>query len=866
MLSSQDHKQVQEKWSKKWELTELLYKAIDFSNKPKKYILVEYPYPSAAGLHMGHCRNYSMLDTYARYYRHKGFNVLYPMGWDSFGLPTYNYAVKVGRAPQDVSKENVAVFKRQLQSLGLSFDWSREVDTSAPSYYKWTQWIFIKLYESWYDSNFKRIDGGRGAARPVADLPIPKEIKGKGLRAIKEYQDQFRLAYKSKMPVSWCPKCKQGLANEEVLENGTHERCGTLVESKMLEQWILRITAYAERLLTDLSMVDYPAGVKTAQIDWIGKKTGIINFYKVVGKENLTIDCFTTTPVNYGATFIVVSPEYSKLWEIVTPENKEAVQQYVMAAKNKPEHERENKDKTGVFTGTYVLNDLTGKEIPVYVADFVLAGTGTGAVQGCPGHDLRDFEFAKKHNLPIVRVVIGEDGDSSDITMSEQIVSRGMKGTMTNSDFLNGLSFEEGMIKTMDYLEEKRFGKRVTIYKLHDWIFSRQHYWGEPTPMVFCEQCGWSPIDVMSLPVELPNLPDYTIGENGESPLERAEDWKIAKCPTCGGKATRETDVMPNWAGSNWYFLRYLDPKNKEKLVDKNKADYWMPVDIYDGGSEHVTLHLLYSRFIYKFLYDLGVAPGAEPYAKRRIHGVVLGSDGKKMSKSVGNVINPDEIVEKYGADVVRMYVMFMGPYDGLMPWSEKTLMGVKRFLDKLYKFTGKMVKDTSLEHQNGEREPNNASNSTQNGEVKIAIMKLAKRIGEDIEQLKFNTAIAALMEFMNNFENSVWNNDQIRNFLVIIAPFAPFFASEAWENLVKEGEVHLESWPIIEERLLHEEIIEIPVMVNGKVRSRLKISANASQEEVEKLALKDDSVKKFTEQGIKKKIYIPKKAINLVV
>jgi len=826
-----------------------LGRAEDFSKKPKKYALVELPYPSGDGLHMGHCWNYTLFDAYSRFYRLRGFNVLYPMGWDAFGLPAYNHAVKVGRSPQEVVQESVKTFKRQLMDLGLSFDWERVIDTTDPSYYKWTQWIFIQLYEHWFDPNFARRDGGKGMARPIADLPITADVKKQGDLAVKTYQDGFRLAYKKKMPVAWCPKCKTGLANEEVLADNTHERCGTKVEERELEQWMLRITAYAERLIADLDTVDFPNGVKAAQREWIGKSRGIIIDYHVVGSDQV-VSCFTTTPVNFGATFIVVAPEYKGLETLVTAENKKVVQQYIKEAKAKSDIDRVGaKEKTGVFTGSYVLNHVTNKQIPVWVADFALVNVGTGAVQGCPAHDQRDFEFAHKYNIPIDRVVVGEDGDTSPVTRKEQLIEKGMKGKMINSDFLNGIDFAEAMSKTMDYFEEKGWGKRVTMYKFHDWIFSRQHYWGEPTPMVKCEKCGWNPLPMKDLPVVLPKLDDYRMGEDGSSPLEKASEWIKTTCPNCGGPAKRETDVMPNWAGSNWYFLRYLDPHNKEKLVDFNIASYWMPVDLYYGGQEHVTLHLLYSRFIYKFLYDLGAVPQTEPYAMRRNHGMILGADNRKMSKSWGNIVNPDGVVSKFGADAVRLYMMFIGPYDAVVPWSDRAVSGVARFVTKLHNMLSKSIE---------------CAGDKKVGAPVVGLEQLKKKIASDIENLKFNTIVSALMKFYNTNENATWTDKDLEQFVVVLSPFVPFLAEEMWEKLGKKGSVHQQEW-VMDDTASEIELIEIPVMVSGKVRARLSVAISDTEEKVVSVAMSITEVQKHLPNGHKKVVYVPGKAVNFV-
>lgn len=854
-----DFAAVQKKWNKKWE-TLGLARAENFSKKPKKYALVELPYPSAAGLHMGHCWNYTLFDAYSRFYRLQGYNVLYPMGWDSFGLPTYNHAVKVGRDPHEVSSENVQIFKRQLKELGLGFDWEREIDTSSPDYYKWTQWIFIQMYEHWYDPAFQRKDGGIGMARPISDLPIPAEVKKGGIKSVKEYQDSYRLAFKAKMPVAWCPKCKTGLANEEVLGDNTHERCGTVVEERELEQWMLRITAYAERLLSDLDTVDFPNGVKAAQRNWIGKKTGVNITYDIVTEKDEKVGevtCFTTRPdTNFGATFVVVAPEHPILKELASRIDKQtyqAIEEYRKKAqsKTKLEREAEGKKKTGVATGLYCLNQLTGTKMPLCVSDFVLMDFGTGAVVGVPGHDKRDFQFAEVMGLPVLRVVVNENEDTSEITSLSQVQEA--KGTMINSGFLNGLDIHEATRVITDYLEEKGWGKKITMYKFHDWVFSRQHYWGEPTPMVYCDDCGWNPVPMKALPVTLPKLDDYRMGEDGSSPLEKATSWITTQCPCCGKQAKRETDVMPNWAGSNWYYLRYLDPHNKEKLVDFNIAKYWMPLDIYYGGQEHVTLHLLYSRFVYKFLYDLGSVPGAEPYQMRRNHGIILGPDNRKMSKSWGNVVNPDQVVEKFGADTVRLYMMFIGPYDSVTPWSDKAVVGVARFVSRLYKTLQdkiEMVKDS----------PDKASS----GEV-VDFGKLASKISFDIENLKFNTVVSSLMEFLNKNEKVIWTDSDIEQFLILLSPFTPYLSEELWEKLGKTGSVHSQQLVISAESGSGVEIVEIPVMVNGKVRARLSVTIDEIEDKVVNVAMTITEVKKFLPNGHKKVVYVPGKAVNFV-
>ncbi len=844
-----DFAAIQKKFNEKW-LTLDFWKAQDFSKKPKKYVLIEFPYPSAAGLHMGHCWNYSVMDVYARYHRAKGYNVLYPIGWDAFGLPTYNYAVKVGRDPHEVQAENVQTFKRQVVDLGTSFDWTREVDTSDPQYYKWTQWIFGQLFEHYYDENFKRRDGGVGQARPIADLPIPAEIKAQGKLAVKEYQDKFRLAYKAKMPVSWCPKCKTGLANEEVTPKNTHERCDTPVEQRDLEQWMFRITAYGDRLLEDLEKIDYTSSMKKAQINWIKRSYGVNITYRVKDTAH-EVQVFTTRPeTNFGATFITCAPdgEFVKKYLQEFP-NKEEVEKYVSEALQKTSFERESegRTKTGVFTGWYAINQLTGFEMPIFIGDFVIGSYGTGALVGVPGHDLRDFEFAQAMgNVKIIRVI--DSGDTSEITKIEQVQED--DGIIMNSDFLNGLSIEDARERIMNYLVEKGYGQKTKSYRFRDWVFSRQHYWGEPTPMVYCEQCGWNALPVTELPVKLPKLNDYHMGEDGSSPLERAEDWKQATCPECHGKAVRETDVMPNWAGSNWYYLRYMDPKNNEKLVNPTVAEYWNAVDMYYGGQEHITLHVLYSRFIHKFLYDLGVINYAEPYARRVHHGIILGPDNRKMSKSLGNVVNPDEVVSKYGADVVRMYMMFIGPYDSVTPWSDKAVVGVQRYVERLYNFLLKQQKNAF----DGE------------SMLKADLAKIANKVATDIENLKFNTTVAALMEFLNKYEQSSLTKTEIRSLLVVLAPITPYLADEMWEKFGFEGSVHDQLWPEFDLSQFSIEKTEIPVMVNGKLRGKIDVLPNESQDEVVSRINENAEIKKFIETGLKKVIYVPGKAINFVV
>jgi len=800
---------IEPKWQKRWE-EEGLYRAIDFDKRQKFYVLIEFPYPSGSGLHVGHIRSWSAMDAYSRKKRMEGKNVLYPIGWDAFGLPAENYALKMRVHPSTIVPKNIERFKKQCKSLGLSFDWSREINTTDPKYYKWTQWIFLKFFE-----------------------------KG--------------LTYQADVPVNWCPSCKTNLADEEVLLDGTHERCGTKTQKRMQKQWLLKITKYADRLLEDLKLVDYSQKIAIQQINWIGKKEGINIKYQIENSK-YQIECFTTRPdTNFGATFIVVGPEHPLILKITKEKHKKVVKEYINASVRKSEVERiaEGRKKTGVFTGSYAINDLNKRKMPIWVSDFVLGNVGTGAVVGVPGHDIRDFEFARSFKLPIIRVVVGKDGDRSPITKASQVQEE--EGTMINSDFLNGLDIHEATKKIMDYIEEKGWGKRVTVYHLRDWVFSRQHYWGEPIPIVHCKKCGAVSVPEKDLPVELPFLKEYEPTGTGESPLALAKDWLKVKCPECGGKARRETDTMPNWAGSNWYFLRYLDPGNDSALADKKKMDYWMPVDIYQGGFEHTTLHLLYSRFVYKFLFDIGVVPNPEPYAKRRSHGIVLGRDGRKMSKSFGNIINPDEIINKFGADTLRIYEMFMGPFDQTVLWSEESVEGCFRFLKRAWVLCLTKISDKSVSVKSLSK-----------------LHRTIKKVTEDIDNLKYNTAIASLMEYYNflSKEQNI-SKDEVKTFLLLICPFAPHFSEELWHALNFQDSIHKASWPSFKEEYLAEKIFAIAVQINGKTRDVLRVdSAHINdQQKIEETARKSQRVQKYlNKRKIKDIVYIKGKVINFVL
>lgn len=801
-------KDIEKKWQDRWFATDM-YHAKDFDSKEKYYLLVEFPYPSGDSMHMGHARNYTEMDSIARLRRMLGQNVLYPMGWDAFGLPTENYAIKVKRPPQEITKENIATFTRQLKAMGFSFDWSREVNTTDPNYYKWTQWIFLKLYE-----------------------------KG--------------LAYKAEMPINWCPKCKVGCANEEVID-GKHERCGTVVELKNLNQWVLKITEYADRLADELDETDYWESIKVRQRNWIGRKTWYDIEYLVEGTD-IKLKVSTTRPdTQFGSTFVVIAPDaeiVSKLLKYILREKKGAVLEYIENSKKKTDEERvaEHLEKTGVDTGLGCRNSITGEVLPIYLADFVLSTVGTGMVVGVPAHDKRDFEFATKYGLPVIRVIEGPDGDRSEIDSVDKVYED--EGVVFNSDFIDGMKSEDAREKMGEYIKEKGIGDVVIRYNLRDWIFSRQHYWGEPIPIVHCEKCGMVPVPEDQLPIKLPEVESYEPTDTGESPLASITEWVNTKCPKCGGDAKRETDTMPNWAGSSWYYLRYTDSHNDKEFADMEKMKYWMPIDHYEGGSEHVTLHLLYSRFWHKVLFDLGLVPGIEPYKKRTIHGVVLGEGGVKMSKSLGNVITPDRLLEQYGADVTRAYLMFMGPYEGDVVWSTEAINGVRRFVGKFFSFllnAWERKDDSQLESSD--------------------VAKLVKKVESDILNFKFNTSISALMQFYNSNVNSTFSTSDIEKLILTIAPILPHIAEEIWEKTGHEFSVHTQPWPTIDERLLVDESIDIPVQANGKLRGKITIPSEATEQEVIEILKGEEFFATLTSgKEPKKIIYVPQKIVSIVL
>lgn len=793
--------EIEKKWQDSWDARNVFAADNDYT-KEKFYALVEFPYPSGAGLHVGHPRPYTAMDIVARKKRLQGFNVLFPMGWDAFGLPTENYAIKNHIHPEIVTKNNVARFKSQLKSLGLSFDWNREINTTDPEYFKWTQWIFLQLFK-----------------------------KG--------------LAYKKEMSVNWCTSCKVVLANEEVV-NGVCERCGGEVVHKVKSQWMLKITEYAQRLIDDLDLVDYIDRVKISQKNWIGRSTGAeVNFGTTAGDM---LKIYTTRPDTlYGATYMVISPEhpYIEKWADRI-KNMDAIREYQQVAARKSDFERTEvvKEKTGVrIDGVCGINPVNDTEIPIFVSDYVLMTYGTGAIMAVPAHDTRDWEFAKKFELPIIEVVKGGDVEKEAFTDCET-------GIMVNSGILDGLSVEEAKKKIIDWLYENKKGEPKVNYKLRDWVFSRQRYWGEPIPIVHCDKCGFVPLDESELPLTLPKVDSYEPTENGESPLAAMTDWVNTTCPHCGGPAKRETDTMPQWAGSSWYFMRYCDPHNKEALASREALDYWLPVDWYNGGMEHTTLHLLYSRFWHKFLYDIGVVGAPEPYKKRTSHGMILGENGEKMSKSKGNVVNPDEIVRDYGADTMRLYEMFIGDFEKTAPWNTNSLKGCKRFLDRVWALSENLTPSDEYSEK-----------------LERVMHRTIKKVGDDIENLKFNTAIAAMMSLLNEFYDKGVTRGEYRTFLQLLNPFAPHITEELWEMLSYGGTMTEQSWPEYEEEKCKDDTVEIAVQVNGKIKARINVAADISKDDALSAAKSDSAVMQAMEnKTVVKEIYVPGKLVNIVV
>lgn len=834
--------EIEPKWQKKWEEAGVFH-ASNTSDKPKYYALIEFPYPSGQGLHVGHPRPYTALDVVSRKRRMEGYNVLYPIGWDAFGLPAENYAIKNHVHPEEITKKNIARFKQQIQSLGISFDWSREISTIDPKYYKWTQWIFLQLFKN-------------------------------------------GLAYKKEMSVNWCTSCKCVLANEEVV-NGVCERCGSEVIHKVKSQWMLKITAYAQRLIDDLDLVDYPDRVKTQQKNWIGRSEGAEVDFNTTAGDKLTV--YTTRPDTlYGATYMVVSPEHPFIEKWADKlQNLDAVRAYQAEAAKKSDFERTEvaKDKTGVrLEGVEAINPLTGTTIPIFISDYVLVSYGTGAIMAVPAHDTRDWEFAKKFDLPIIEVVKGGDVQKEAFTDCDT-------GIMVNSGILDGMTVEEAKVRIKDYLEETGIGHRKVNYKLRDWVFARQRYWGEPIPIVHCEKCGYVPIDESELPLVLPQVDSYEPTDNGESPLSKMTDWVNTTCPKCGGKAMRETDTMPQWAGSSWYFLRYMDPHNDESFASKEALNYWHQVDWYNGGMEHTTLHLLYSRFWHKFLYDIGVVPTKEPYQKRTSHGMILGlnphafenqpdaerkrllaeyGDEKgarkalvekygemaehpivKMSKSLGNVVNPDDVVNEYGADTLRLYEMFIGDFEKAAPWNTSSIKGCKRFLDKIWSMSEKLVPGEGVRP-----------------ELEAVANRTIKKVGEDIDALKANTAIAQLMIYVNALSDQGGaTKAEYEVLLELLNPFAPHMTEELWQQLGHTEQLAYHAWPTYDEAKCVEQTIEIAVQVNGKVKARIKVPAAIENADAIAAAKAEPAVAEaIAGKTIAKEIYVKGKLVNIAV
>ena len=795
-----DFTDIEKKWQKRWDEEKTFAARLDKSKK-KYYALVEFPYPSGQGLHIGHPRPYTAMDIVARKRRMQGYSVLFPIGWDAFGLPTENYAIKNHIHPAIVTERNIARFTEQLKSLGLSFDWDRTINTTDPDYFKWTQWIYLKLYE-----------------------------KG--------------LAYKKEMSVNFCTSCKVVLANEEVV-NGVCERCGSEVVHKVKSQWMLKITAYADRLIDDLKDLDFIERVKTQEINWIGRSYGAEVDFQTSAGDKLTV--YTTRPDTlFGATYMVVAPEHALVtaWKDKL-KNYAQVEEYRAQAAKKSDFERTElvRDKTGVrLDGVYAINPVNGREIPIFISDYVLATYGTGAIMAVPAHDTRDWDFAKKFDLPIIEVVEGGD-------VQNEAYTDVADGVLVNSGFLDGLRVADAKEAVIKWLEEKGIGHKKVNYKLRDWVFSRQRYWGEPVPMVYCEKCGWVPLPESELPLRLPDVKDYEPTDTGESPLSKIEDWVNTTCPKCGAPARRETDTMPNWAGSSWYFLRYCDPKNMTELASKEALDYWMPVDWYNGGMEHVTLHLLYSRFWAKFLYDIGVLKCPEPYLKRTAHGMILGEDGQKMSKSRGNVINPDDVVKEYGADTLRLYEMFIGDFEKSAPWSPSAIRGCKRFLERIAGL------------------PEIVSGSGVTAELESAFHKTVKKVSLDIEDMKFNTAIAAMMTLLNDIYNhGSLTSDELNVFIRMLCPFVPHLCEELWESIGEKPFASLAPWPEYDEAKTVEDTVEIAVQICGKLRSTITVSKTAETADAIAAAKADPKVAAALEgKTVVKEIYVPGKIVNIV-
>jgi leucyl-tRNA synthetase len=878
---------IEKKWQKYWEENKTFKTPEDSANPKKCYILDMFPYPSGTGLHVGHPEGYTATDIYSRYKRMKGFNVLHPMGWDAFGLPAEQYAIQTGTHPSITTKNNCYTFKRQIKELGLSYDWEKEINTTDPQYFKWTQWIFIQLYNTWFDETLQK-------GRPISELVIPEEIKKPGEKEVQKYIASKRIAYYEDAQVWWCPDCRIVCANEEVLYDGSHEKCGNRVEKKNLKQWLLRIPLYAERLLSGFEKLDWPEGIKEMQRNWIGRSTGAEVDFTIDGlNEKMTI--FTTRPDTlFGATYMVIAPEYSLIDSITTDENREKVNNYIKAASLKSDLDRTDlaKEKTGVFTGRYAVNPVNNKKIPVWVADYVLTGYGTGAIMAVPAHDTRDFEFAEKFNLPIVCI---QDPDVSDPDQKKR-VTEGKEcwtedGKYINSSDnitgidINGLNKEAGTAKIIRWLESKNLGKAKVNYKLRDWLFSRQRYWGEPFPVIHWEDGEITVLDEKELPLELPELENYLPGESGESPLANATEW-LYVTDKSGRKGRRETNTMPQWAGSCWYYLRFIDPSNEERIFDPEKEKYWMPVDLYIGGAEHAVLHLLYSRFWHKVLYDLGIVSTDEPYYRLFNQGMILAfayenkagakisvdmveeRDGKfyhteteeelkqivaKMSKSLKNVINPDDVIARYGADSLRLYEMFMGPLDIIKPWDDKGVKGVFNFLGRTFRFFSN---------------PENITPGKEDKEVLKGLHQTIRKVEGDIENMRFNTAISAMMIFLNiATKKGHVIKDTVCTFAKILSPFAPHLAEELWSLQGKDKTLAFEPWPEVNEEYLKQDVFEYPVSFNGKLRFKISLPVNMEKGEIIKSVMADERAKKWLETGtVTNIIVVPNRIVNVVI
>jgi leucyl-tRNA synthetase len=875
---------IEARWQKYWEENKTFRTVDDFS-KPKYYILDMFPYPSASGLHVGHPEGYTATDIVARYKRMKGFNVLHPMGYDAFGLPAEQFAIQTGTHPAIITNKNCDNFRRQIKAIGLSYDWDREINTTDPNYFKWTQWIFKQLYNTWFDEEQQK-------GRAISELPVPEEIKARGEDAVTEYISEKRLAYYGNARVWWCDSCKTVCANEEVLTDGSHEKCGNQVVRKNLRQWLLRIPLYAERLLSGLENLDWPAGVIDMQKNWIGKSTGAEIDFQIEGL-NKSLRVYTTRPDTlFGATYMVIAPEHELVGEIIIPEKKEEVEEYLRAAALKSDLDRTDlsKKKTGVFTGRHAINPVNKKPIPIWVADYVLMGYGTGAIMSVPAHDTRDFEFAKEFNIPVVCILDPQEVENRDEilagdacwTEDGKYINSASEVTGLN---INGLNKEAGIKKTIEWLEAQGLGSATVNFKMRDWLFSRQRYWGEPFPVIHWEDGEVSLLDDDELPLLLPDLKEFLPGDSGESPLANATEW-VHVTDKNGRKGRRETNTMPQWAGSCWYYLRYIDPHNHEKIFDPEKEKYWMPVDLYIGGAEHAVLHLLYSRFWHKVLYDLGIVSTDEPFQKLFNQGMILAfayetatgakvttdlvqeNDGRyfhtetgeelnqivaKMSKSLKNVVNPDDVIERYGADSLRLYEMFMGPLDERKPWAEKGVKGVYNFLNRTHRFFADL---------------NNITEGDEDPETAKLLHQTIKKVEADIENLKFNTAISALMVFNNAaLKKGKVTRQTAETFAKILSPFAPHLGEELWSILGHENSLAYLPWPEVDEKLLTEESFEYPVSFNGKMRFRLELPLNMPQPEIEEAVLADPKAQKWIEgKTIRKFILVPQKIINVVV